>query len=109
MQGTWHRPCNCCWKAGTTLFACTPWPPGRGAGQAFARQYGAEKAYGSYEEMLRDPAVDLVYIATPHSHHYQHIKLCANYRKHILCEKAIYRQRPAAEDAIRHARPGQCW
>lgn len=72
--------------------------------KAFARQYGAEKAYGSYAEMLRDPAVDLVYIATPHSHHYQHIKLCANYRKHILCEKAFTVSARQAEDAIRYAR-----
>ena len=35
----------------------------------FAKQYGMEKAYGSYEEMLADPEVDLVYIALPHSHH----------------------------------------
>ena len=42
--------------------------------QAFAEKYGFSKAYGSYEEMLADPQVDLVYIATPHSHHYLHAK-----------------------------------
>ena len=36
--------------------------------EAFAGQYGFARAYGSYEEMLEDPQVDLVYIATPHSH-----------------------------------------
>ncbi len=38
--------------------------------QAFAAKWGVRKAYGSYEEMLQDPNVGLVYIATPHSHHY---------------------------------------
>ena len=55
----------------------------------FAKEYGFEKAYGSYEEMLRDPDVDLVYVATPHSHHYEHMKMCLKHGKHILCEKAF--------------------
>lgn len=57
--------------------------------RAFADQYGFEKAYGSYEEMLKDPGVDLVYIATPHSHHYDHVRLCLEHGKHVLCEKAF--------------------
>ena len=57
--------------------------------QAFAAQYGFDKAYGSYEEMLCDPKVELVYIATPHSHHAQHMKLCIEHRKNVLCEKAF--------------------
>ena len=57
--------------------------------QAFAAQYGFDKAYGSYEEMLRDPNVELVYIATPHSHHAEHMKLCIEHGKNILCEKAF--------------------
>lgn len=56
---------------------------------AFAQTWGFEKAYGSYEEMVADPDVDLVYIATPHSHHYEHIKLCLSHQKHVLCEKAF--------------------
>lgn len=39
--------------------------------KAFAKEYGVEKAYGSYEAMLQDENVDLVYIATPHSEHYE--------------------------------------
>lgn len=57
--------------------------------QAFAAQYGFDKAYGSYEEMLCDPQVELVYIATPHSHHAQHMKLCIEHGKNVLCEKAF--------------------
>ena len=57
--------------------------------QSFAEQYGFTKAYGSYEEMLSDKEVDLVYIATPHSHHYEHIRLCLAHQKHVLCEKSF--------------------
>lgn len=57
--------------------------------EAFAREFGFTKAYGSYEEMLSDPEVELVYVATPHSHHYEHTKLCLNHGKHVLCEKAF--------------------
>lgn len=57
--------------------------------QAFAREHGFTRAYGSYEEMLADPEIDLVYIATPHSHHYLHGKMCLEVGKNVLCEKAF--------------------
>ena len=43
---------------------------------AFANEFAIDKAYGSYEELVSDDAIDLVYIATPHSHHYEQMKLC---------------------------------
>lgn len=58
-------------------------------GKAFAEKFGVTKVYGSYEEMLEDKEVELVYVATPHSHHYEHMKLCIEYGKNILCEKAF--------------------
>ena len=57
--------------------------------ESFARKYGFEKAYGSYAEMLQDPQVELVYVATPHSHHFEHMMLCIHAGKPILCEKAF--------------------
>lgn len=57
--------------------------------QEFAQEFEFIKAYGSYEEMITDPEVELVYIATPHSLHYEHAKLCLNNGKHVLCEKAF--------------------
>ena len=57
--------------------------------EAFAQKFGFQKAYGSYEEMLRDPDVELVYVATPHSHHYEHRMECIEQGKNILCEKAF--------------------
>lgn len=57
--------------------------------QEFAARYGFTKAYGSYEEMLGDENVQLVYVATPHSHHYKHAKMCLEAGKNVLCEKAF--------------------
>jgi len=55
----------------------------------FAKKHGFTKAYGSYKDMLSDEKVDLVYIATPHSHHYENVKLCLEYNKNVLCEKSF--------------------
>lgn len=57
--------------------------------EEFAKECGFKKAYGSYEEMLEDDKVELVYIATPHSHHFEHMKLCIEHKKPVLCEKAF--------------------
>ncbi len=70
----------------------------------FAKRYGFEKAYGSYEELLSDKAVELVYIATPHSHHYEHIKLCLEYGKNVLCEKAFTVNAEQAKEVLSLAR-----
>jgi predicted dehydrogenase len=53
----------------------------------FASQYSAEKAYGSYEDLVLDPNIDAVYIATPHSFHKTHTLLCLEHKKPVLCEK----------------------
>jgi len=52
-------------------------------------EYNGGKAYGSYEELVQDPEVELIYIATPHSHHYENAKLCIEHGKAVLCEKAF--------------------
>jgi len=57
--------------------------------QNFADQYHAQKAYGSYEEMLDDPQVDAVYIATPHNFHYRNTRQCLEAGKPVLCEKPL--------------------
>ncbi|MDD5935575.1 MAG: Gfo/Idh/MocA family oxidoreductase [Clostridiales bacterium] len=55
----------------------------------FAKKYEIGKAYGSYEELVSDPDIDVIYVATPHSHHYEHAKLCLEFGKHVLCEKSF--------------------
>lgn len=71
--------------------------------QKFAEAYGVEMAYGSYEEMLSDDRVQLVYVATPHSHHYQHVMMCLEHGKHVLCEKAFAANAAQAREMIRCA------
>lgn len=55
----------------------------------FAGRWNIAKAYGSYEEMVSDPEIDLVYIATPHSHHFQHALLALEHGKPVLVEKSF--------------------
>lgn len=57
--------------------------------EAFKEKYHYKKAYGSYEELVKDPDVELIYISTPHSRHYEDIKLCISNHKAVLCEKAF--------------------
>jgi predicted dehydrogenase len=53
----------------------------------FAQDFKVTKAYGSYEELARDPDVDVIYIATPHILHYENTLLCLEHGKNVLCEK----------------------
>jgi predicted dehydrogenase len=53
------------------------------------RAPASAKAYGSYAELVRDPNVDIIYVATPHSHHFQNTMLALEAGKHVLCEKAF--------------------
>ncbi len=87
---------------GTECYAIASRDPKRA--RAFADKYGFEKAYGSYADMLSDPYVELVYIATPHSHHYEHIKMSLSHGKHVLCEKAFCANARQAEEVLIMAR-----
>ncbi|MCQ2050686.1 MAG: Gfo/Idh/MocA family oxidoreductase [Bacteroidaceae bacterium] len=60
-----------------------------GKAKQFAESHGFTKAYGSYGELVSDPLVELVYIATPHSEHYENAKMCLMADKPVLCEKAF--------------------
>ena len=57
--------------------------------EEFAARFSFERAYGSYEELVKDPDIQLIYIATPHSEHCSNAKLCLENGKHVLCEKAF--------------------
>ena len=56
---------------------------------AFAREYGSERAYGSYEALFQDPEVEVIYIASPHSLHKAHTLAALKAGKHVLCEKPM--------------------
>ena len=57
--------------------------------EEFKQKNNFEKAYGSYLELCEDDNVELVYIATPQSTHYDVMKMCIEHHKPILCEKAF--------------------
>ncbi|MCR4569439.1 MAG: Gfo/Idh/MocA family oxidoreductase [Bacteroidales bacterium] len=67
---------------------------------AFAAQWGVEKAYGSYAALLEDPAVDLVYVATPHSHHFDITRDALNKGIPCLVEKAFMANRNQAQAIV---------
>lgn len=66
----------------------------------FAEKWNFAKAYGSYEELVGDEAVDLIYVATPHSHHYENAKLCIASGRNILVEKAFTANADQANDVV---------
>ena len=66
----------------------------------FARKWDVKKAYGSYAELLADPDVDLVYVGTPHSHHYDVTREALLAGKPCLVEKAFMANRREAKEII---------
>jgi predicted dehydrogenase len=73
------------------------------AAQKFAEEYGAT-AYGSYDELVEDPTVDVVYVATPHALHKQNTLLAFEAGKPVLCEKALTLNARDAEELVGAAR-----
>lgn len=72
--------------------------------EAFAREFEAERAHGSYEAVLADPAVEFVYVATPHPQHVELAVAAARAGKHILCEKPLAVSEAGASIIIEEAR-----
>ncbi|MDF2926096.1 MAG: dehydrogenase [Paenibacillaceae bacterium] len=72
--------------------------------EAFAGEYGIAKAYGSYEELVSDPDVDIIYVATPHPFHRESVLLCLNAGKAVLCEKPFTINAGEAEELVSRAR-----
>ncbi|MDO9455066.1 Gfo/Idh/MocA family protein [Nocardioides sp.] len=74
---------------GAELVAVGSRSPGSAA--EFAASYGgpSTRAHGSYEELVADPDVEVVYVASPHSLHLEHARLAFEAGKHVLCEKPV--------------------
>src|SRR6478736_3738889 len=71
---------------------------------AFAKEFNIKNAHDSYEALVKDDEVDVIYLATPHSHHHEHALLCINNGKAVLCEKAFainYKQAKEMIDAAK--------
>jgi len=71
--------------------------------ESFRERFGFEKAYGSYEALLDDPAVEAVYIPLPNTLHYEWAKKALQHGKHVLCEKPLTPTAREAEDLFRTA------
>ena len=70
----------------------------------FAAAHSIKHKHYSYEDLVKDNGVDVIYVATPHSHHHQHTLLCIEHGKAVLCEKAFainYKQAKEMIDAAR--------
>ena len=72
--------------------------------EEYAKTYDIARVYDSYEELVKDPDIDLVYIATPHSHHFEHMMLCLQNQKPVLCEKAFTANAGQARQIREYAR-----
>lgn len=71
----------------------------RDKAEAFAREYGVEHVYDTFEDLYADPAVDAIYITTPHNTHIGFLRDALAAGKHVLCEKAITLNSAELEEA----------
>lgn len=70
----------------------------------FAEKYSIKKAYGSYEEFVKDEEIDLVYVATIHTMHFEHALLCLENGKNVLVEKPFTVNKNQAEILFKKAK-----
>lgn len=68
--------------------------------ERFAQEFNFKKAYGSYQELVCDPDVDLVYVATPHSHHYEQARMTLEHGKACFVEKAFTANAQEAQELL---------
>jgi predicted dehydrogenase len=70
----------------------------------FANEFPAKHVHDNYEALVNNGDVDVIYVATPHSHHYEHTILCLEHNKAVLCEKAFAVNAEQAKKMIAMAR-----
>lgn len=68
--------------------------------ELFAKKYQLAQAYATYEELVTNSDAELIYIATPHSEHFDNVKLCIEHGKPVLCEKAFMLNAAQAKEII---------
>ena len=72
--------------------------------ELFAKDFPCKHLHNGYEALAANEEVDIIYVATPHSHHYEHTMLCLNHNKAVLCEKAFAINSRQASEMIKTAR-----
>jgi predicted dehydrogenase len=75
--------------------------------KAFAAEFPVSHVHGSYEDLVSDPTVDVIYVASPHALHHEHTLLCLHHKKAVLCEKAFALNLRQAEEMVETARSGK--
>ena len=66
----------------------------------FAKQYQIPHVFATYEEMIEDKNIDMIYITTPHNTHIPYIMNALEHGKHVLCEKSITLNSKELEKAV---------
>ena len=89
------------WVEHSVCFAVASTDPNRALD--FAKTYGFEQAFDSYQKLVESD-VDVIYIATPHGFHYEHVMLCLNHKKAVLCEKAFALNSKQLQEMVSTAR-----
>jgi predicted dehydrogenase len=102
MAGAFAADVGAIESAGIVIAAVASRHPDRA--RAFAAHHRIARAYGSYRELAADPDIDVAYVATPHSYHEAHTRLCLESGKHVLCEKPFALNAAQADRMIECAR-----
>lgn len=75
----------------------------------FAETFKCPKIYDSYEALMQDPDIDIIYIATPHAFHCEQTILCLQHKKAVLCEKPMALNATQVSKMIQASKDNQCF
>ncbi len=70
----------------------------------FANEYDIPRSYSTYQQLIDDPEIDIIYISTPNNLHYENTKTCLNAGKAVLCEKPFTINLEQAKELVQLAR-----
>jgi predicted dehydrogenase len=70
----------------------------------FAMEFGADLAFDSYEELVKSQEIDVIYVASPHTCHFEHTMLCLENGKNVLCEKPMAMNSHELETMVQKAK-----
>jgi len=76
----------------------------RSVADEFSKEFSVAHSHGSYESLVNDDEVDVIYVASPHGLHHEHVMLCLQHKRAVLCEKAFAINSKQAKEMIETAR-----